>query len=123
MTAQMLFELALSLMSELKANRESYTEFVVPCVNILMHELLPIERALKGDETISVTNIKALGDTVPFDARLIASCMSYGLARLLILGDDEYSKSGFFDKEYQDAKVNLMLTAPAKFVEIVNAYS
>lgn len=103
LTVNQLFEHSLALMSELSVNRTSYEEFVLPNVNTLMSELLWLQKAITNNDEQELPYLTNMSSVIPYDDRIILTCMNYGLARLLLLGDDEYSKSGFFNQEYIDS--------------------
>ena len=57
-------------------------------INILLSENLPLDRALKGDRTAEAESITALSDAVLCHGLIACAVLPYGLASLLIAGED-----------------------------------
>lgn len=124
MTANQLYRTTLAIMSENESNASSYTEFVIPNINVLLSELFDTEnslRATNGDVLlIEIPEIITLTDVIPYNEQICRTVMPYGLATYLALGDDEYSKAGFYDSRYQTSKLKY---SRANYVAIEDHYS
>ena len=123
LTVQQLFNHSLALMSELNVNRDSYAEFVLPNVNTLLSELLFLQKAVTNDDEQEAPYLTKMRSIIPYDFRIVLTCMNYVLARLLLLGDDEYAKAGFFNQEYLESVEKLQRNSvKGVWVEQVSAY-
>ena len=108
MLADTLYKNTLATMSENIENSQSYNQFIIPNINLLMEELLDVENSIRiynKQEPLAIApTIEFLTDDVPYSDTVCRMVMPYGLAVLLCTGDDEYSKAGFFDSRYQTAR-------------------
>ena len=124
MTANQLYKATLAVMSENESNASSYNEFVVPNINLLLSELFDAENSLRvasgANILINIPEIATLNDELPYQELICRTVMPYGLAVYLSLGDDEYSKAGFYDSRYQVAKLKY---SKANYVEVEDHYS
>ena len=108
------FNIALHLASE--DSGEMYRPFVISSMNQILADL----RYLTEGET--VFTVSQMEEDIPLPNELCAEAVPYGLAVYLMLGDDEYSKSGFFDSRYAEAQNKYALTRPATFMEVQDVY-
>lgn len=89
------FYRSLSLMSE--ESDDMYRPFVLHGIAQVMADTL----YLSGLDAVPV--LSSLEDVIPFPVKLVDACFAYGLCVYLTMGDDEYSKAGFFDDRYRQA--------------------
>lgn len=124
MTANQLYRTTLAIMSENESNASSYTEFVIPNINVLLSELYDTENSLRASNSevllTEIPEITQLTDELPYNEQLCRTVMPYGLAVYLSLGDDEYSKAGFYDSRYQTSKLKY---SRANYAAIEDHYS
>ena len=124
MTANQLYRTTLAIMSENESNASSYTEFVIPNINVLLSELFDTENSLRVAEgqpiLTEIPQVAQLTDVLPYNEQLCRTVMPYGLAVYLSLGDDEYSKAGFYDSRYQTSKLKY---SRANYVAVEDHYS
>ena len=96
MTANQLYRTTLAIMSENESNASSYTEFLIPNINLLLSELFDAENSLRAtsgaDILADIPEIMSMTDELPYQEQLCRTVMPYGLATYLALGDDEYTK-------------------------------
>ena len=123
MTANQLYRTTLAIMSENESNASSYTEFVIPNINVLLSELYDTENSLRASNgevlLTEIPEITQLTDVLPYNEQLCRTVMPYGLAVYLSLGDDEYSKAGFYDSRYQTSKLKY---SRANYVDVSDYY-
>ena len=123
MTANQLYRTTLAIMSENESNASSYTEFLIPNINLLLSELFDAENSLRAtsgaDILTDIPEIMSMTDELPYQEQLCRTVMPYGLATYLALGDDEYTKAGFYDSRYQTAKGKY---SRANYVDVSNYY-
>ena len=124
MTANQLYRTTLAIMSENESNASSYTEFLIPNINLLLSELFDAENSLRAtsgaDILTDIPEIMSMTDELPYQEQLCRTEMPYGLATYLALGDDEYTKAGFYDSRYQTSKLKY---SRANYVAIEDHYS
>lgn len=112
MNVTQLYKTTLATMSESESNASSYLEFVIPNINMLLGELLDAENSMRTEQKLpllaSAPEVASMDDEIPYQEQICRTVMPYGLAVYLSLGDDEYSKAGFFDSRYQLSKAKYM---------------
>lgn len=123
MNVSQVYKTTLAIMSENESNASSYTEFVIPNINIILSELFDIENSIRSEVSVDLLNaipvVSAMDEEIPYSEQLCRTVLPYGLAVYLAMGDDEYSKAGFYDSRYQMAKAKY---ARANYVKVNDFY-
>lgn len=104
MTVQDLMIISLALMGEQADAVSDYRSYAVTAVNIVLAETFPLEnqlREVKEEELLLQAPVmKELTDTIPYDMRLLMTCLSYGVAAKLTMEDDDPAKFNYLNGMY-----------------------
>lgn len=100
---------AMSLLGEESKYSYWYTPFTVELLNQLLCDCFFQNNALrtsKGLPELEIALVIAAMETViPYEEEMLRGVVPYGLAGLLMVQDEDYTKAGFFDARYQDYKM------------------
>ena len=65
----------------------------------------------------SAPEVASMDDEIPYQEQICRTVMPYGLAVYLSLGDDEYSKAGFFDFKVSAIQKPFTLKGPTMLAD------
>lgn len=126
MTGQDIFITALDLCGLLKENAELPSDVAdlkqraVSLLNIIIAENAVLDGRIKRVEH-KVSKINKLEDTVDCCDILCSSVLPYGLARLMMIGEDD-ALAADFNKLYSEARLNAILFGKAVTKPITEVY-
>lgn len=122
MTAQQLFDLTVNVMGITPANATSYSDVVVGQINAILAQTFSLEnnnRQFAGlTELTTIPTVSALSDTLTYQDNVLRNVVTWGLAQLLALSDDDTIKAGFFETRYADGYAKerkLIVTDPTDY--------
>lgn len=127
MTGSELYEISLDLCGLRKSDGtvpsdlDDLTQRALSMINLLIAETSSLDAKVSG-EIPTVKKIDSLSDTVPESDIVVGSVLPYGLARLLMLNEDE----AFADRMlfmYEQKKKEALSFGKAKKEEIQEVYS
>ena len=122
MTAQEIYSLALSFLSE-KPQKNDLQDFILPWLNLLLQESLPYENQRRqgvGEEKLAAAPVlTAWEEEVPYGAGLVRIVLPYGLAALIFQDDDNDYRSQMYRNLYLSA---LDDAAPYRTREVADVY-
>ena len=126
MTGQKLFETALDLCGlrnddgTLSADVSDLSERALSFINLLIAENASLA-ARFGRTALTVSSISALTDEIPLPEILCASALPYGMARLILVGEDDETASRF-GILYNEIRAEVLRAGRAANTEITEVY-
>ncbi|MBO4277493.1 MAG: hypothetical protein J5925_03735 [Clostridia bacterium] len=126
MTGQQLLESALDLCAlretdaSIPADCADATQRAPALINLLLAENAKLDARVSGEEA-EVHSITSLTDTVPACDLVAAGVLPYGLARLLLTGDDDYAAQKLGEM-YETARANLLRNGHCESGSIEEVY-
>lgn len=108
MTAQQLFDLTVGIMGITPANASSYSDVIIPQMNTILAETFTLEnnyRAFLGISLLTtIPTVTALTDTLTYQDSILRNVVTYGIAQMLSVSDDEYARANYFGDKYETGK-------------------
>ena len=124
MTAFDIYKASSAYLSQTAEESDDLEPFVLPWLNVLLEECLPMENALRafeGEAPLTAAPVLSqLTDTVPYRAALTKTALPYGLASDFFRDDDNDYRAADFRAKYVNA-VNRALCAEAE--NITDSYA
>ena len=127
MTGNELFEFALDLCGLRTADGNPASDTAdllqrsVTLINILLAENAALDGAIRKSEH-TVNTIETLDDTIPVTDIVASAVLPYGLARLMLLGEDD-SAAADFNALYEKARSEAMRFGKPAVHEIREVYT
>lgn len=122
-TAQMIFDITMSLMSETKANSSAYLPYFLNILNSVLQECLPAENGIRESEEEELLEaspfLVSLEEEIPYHQVMLLNVVPYGVAVLLAMGDDQNEKATYFSTKYVE---NMQQYGSVQFIEVVDVY-
>lgn len=111
MTVLELFTLTIGMLGLTTENATTYKTTLYPQLNMVLADCFKLENNLREDRGIAllttIPTITADADILTYQDDLQKQVLPYGLARLLVLSDDDTVRAGFFGSQYVEAQALL----------------
>lgn len=115
MTAQELFNFIVGIMGITTANATSYTDTILPQINLILAQNFELENNNRRFLNLGYVDpiypilttipfVTALSETLTYQPNVLRNVVSFGVAQLLALSDDDTVRAGFFESRYVDGQ-------------------
>lgn len=122
MTAQQLFNLTVGIMGITPANATSYSDVIIPQMNTILAETYTLENNVRDHLGLSllttIPTVSALTDTLTYQDDVLRNVVSYGLAQLLSVSDDEYARANYFGDKYETGRRMVKKVVEVKIADL-----
>lgn len=126
MTAQEVFDIAMSLMDNRDAGRykaavTEYRQRALDIINLLCAELFPYCATSSGEGRPSPVLLTNINQAMPLDDSVSRLIVPYGLAAHLLLTEDP-NAAAFFQQRYEEGRARIARGWPREWEPIEDAY-
>lgn len=108
MTGTQLIGFSLGLMGEPVERSADYAGYSIMAINILLAECFEVNNfileSIQKPPLVVMPQIIELTEDIPYEDKLVITCLAYGLAAKLILEDNDMNKFNYFNQMYIEAQ-------------------
>lgn len=126
MTVEELFTQTIGIMGLTPANATTYRDSLYAQVNTILGQLFDLENNVRVSKELEplteIPSVASDSDVLTYQDEVLKRVVTWGLAQLFALTDDDTIKAGFFGARFAEESYNVMKLEQTEILDVYGAY-